>query len=299
MVSQEIRGVVDREDRVCSARHAGQSVRCANQSAGSVSRILRRMAEVRIPIPDRTGAAAELFMLAAELGVNIANFEVVHMAESNRGVAVVLVDAAATDLFRGGLDCAWVQACRDAARLMATRWRCRPLDRPVDAIVAVPGSKSIANRALVCAAEAPGTSELTNVPDGDDTTAMLVGLTALGAIIVADAGRGPAGGIPDPRRIGNADVHAACGTTSRFLTVLAALGHDPVTIDGLPPCGDARSGRSMTVSVQLGVRVTPGESWGHLPVTIQGPPDAGAVSIAGDVSSEHITALMLIGLVAP
>ena len=61
------------------------------------------MAEVRIPIPDRTGAAAELFTLAAELGVNIANFEVVHMAESNRGVAVVLVDAAATELFRGGL----------------------------------------------------------------------------------------------------------------------------------------------------------------------------------------------------
>jgi prephenate dehydrogenase len=61
------------------------------------------MAEVRIPIPDRTGAAAEVFTLAAELGVNIANFEVVHLAESNRGVAVVLVDAAAADLFRGGL----------------------------------------------------------------------------------------------------------------------------------------------------------------------------------------------------
>jgi len=58
---------------------------------------------VRIPIPDRTGAAAEVFTLAAELGVNIASFEVVHMAESNRGVAVVLIDAEAGDLFRGGL----------------------------------------------------------------------------------------------------------------------------------------------------------------------------------------------------
>ena len=37
------------------------------------------MAEVRIPIPDRTGAAAEVFTLAAELGVNIASFEVVHV----------------------------------------------------------------------------------------------------------------------------------------------------------------------------------------------------------------------------
>lgn len=61
------------------------------------------LVEVRIPIPDRAGSAAEVFTLAAELGVNIANFEVVHLAESNRGVAVVLVDEASAELFRGGL----------------------------------------------------------------------------------------------------------------------------------------------------------------------------------------------------
>ena len=61
------------------------------------------LAEVRIPIPDRAGAAAEVFTLAAELGVNIASFEVVHSLEGNRGVAVVLVDASAAELFRGGL----------------------------------------------------------------------------------------------------------------------------------------------------------------------------------------------------
>jgi len=61
------------------------------------------LAEVRIPIPDRAGAAAEVFTLAAELSVNIVSFEVVHVAESNRGVAVVLVDRALVELFRGGL----------------------------------------------------------------------------------------------------------------------------------------------------------------------------------------------------
>ena len=61
------------------------------------------LAEVRIPIPDRPGAAAEIFTLAAELGVNIASFEVVHSVEGNRGVAVVLVDASTADLYRGGL----------------------------------------------------------------------------------------------------------------------------------------------------------------------------------------------------
>jgi prephenate dehydrogenase len=61
------------------------------------------LAEVRIPIPDRAGAAAEVFTLAAELSVNIASFEVVHVAESTRGVAVVIVDRALAELFRGGL----------------------------------------------------------------------------------------------------------------------------------------------------------------------------------------------------
>ncbi|MDP2293062.1 MAG: prephenate dehydrogenase/arogenate dehydrogenase family protein [Actinomycetota bacterium] len=61
------------------------------------------LAEMRIPIPDRPGAAAEVFTLAAELGVNIDSFEVVHSVEGNRGVAVVLVDATMADVYRGGL----------------------------------------------------------------------------------------------------------------------------------------------------------------------------------------------------
>lgn len=98
----DIRGVVARDDR--GALH-DTLTRARDARTNLPGRVTHpeAMAEVRIPIPDRTGAAAELFTLAAELGVNIANFEVVHMAESNRGVAVVLVDAAATDLFRGGL----------------------------------------------------------------------------------------------------------------------------------------------------------------------------------------------------
>lgn len=61
------------------------------------------LAEVRIPIPDRPGSAAEVFTLAAELGVNIPDFEVVHSPEGDRGIAVILVDANIVELFRGGL----------------------------------------------------------------------------------------------------------------------------------------------------------------------------------------------------
>ena len=59
--------------------------------------------EVRIPIPDLAGAAAEIFSLAAELGVNAANFEVAHSVEGDRGILVLVIDQANQDVFKGGL----------------------------------------------------------------------------------------------------------------------------------------------------------------------------------------------------
>ena len=48
--------------------------------------------------------------------------------------------------------------------------------------------------------------------------------------------------------------------------------------------------------VAMGVQVRPAERWGHLPVTVQGPVDVtlDEVSLRGDVSSQYLTALMLI-----
>jgi prephenate dehydrogenase len=97
-----IRTVVDESDRA-ALRAALATAREARTNLPGRIAHPEALVEVRIPIPDRTGAAAEVFTLAADLGVNIANFEVVHMAEANRGVAVVLVDAASGDVFRGGL----------------------------------------------------------------------------------------------------------------------------------------------------------------------------------------------------
>jgi prephenate dehydrogenase len=99
---QAMRRIVDTDDRaellrrLAIAREARANLPVRGSKPGE-------LAEVRIPIPDRTGAAAEVFTLAAELGVNIASFEVVHSAEGNRGVAVVLVDAKVAELYRGGL----------------------------------------------------------------------------------------------------------------------------------------------------------------------------------------------------
>ncbi len=97
-----MRDVVDRDDRGALLDRL-QHAREARTNLPNRVNQPSELAEVRIPIPDRPGAAAEVFTLAAELGVNIASFEVVHSVEGNRGVAVVLVDATTAELYRGGL----------------------------------------------------------------------------------------------------------------------------------------------------------------------------------------------------
>ena len=44
-----------------------------------------------------------------------------------------------------------------------------PIGHPVDAMVSVPGSKSLTNRALLCAALAEGTSTIDNALVADDS----------------------------------------------------------------------------------------------------------------------------------
>jgi len=54
-----------------------------------------RLAELRVPVPDRPGVLAEITTLAGDLDVNIADLEIAHSAEGDRGVLVLVVDAEA------------------------------------------------------------------------------------------------------------------------------------------------------------------------------------------------------------
>ena len=103
-----ITGLTDMRDIVRSVDREALLARLTRARAARSnlpSRITRPelVAEVRIPIPDRLGAAAEIFTLAARDGINIASFEVVHLAESNLGVAVVLVEADSAERYRDAL----------------------------------------------------------------------------------------------------------------------------------------------------------------------------------------------------
>lgn len=175
----------------------------------------------------------------------------------------------------------------------------RPLNTaagPIDASVEVPGSKSISNRALICAALADGESSVINIAPGDDTKAMLRALRDLDVALRFDESVVEilgSGGNFDGGCVVDAGL---AGTTSRFLTALATLAKDPVTVTGREallrrPMGDLHRALSM-----LGAEVRHLGQLDHLPVEIgKGHIRGGSISLKGDISSQFLTALMLIG----
>jgi prephenate dehydrogenase len=56
------------------------------------------LVEIRVPVPDRPGVLAEVTTVLGELNVNIYDLEIVHSAEGPRGVLVLAVDIAQSDL---------------------------------------------------------------------------------------------------------------------------------------------------------------------------------------------------------
>jgi len=181
-----------------------------------------------------------------------------------------------------------------------TGYRVAPLGAAIDAVVDVPGSKSIANRALFCAALAAGESVLSNLPDGDDTQAMVVALRTLGVEIEDGSDDGSTVRVVGGRsrfRPGPLTLDAGlAGTTSRFLTALCAFGNGRYTIDGGAPLRTRPMAPLHDAMATLGADIRTHAATGHLPVTVEGPFDFSSeeVTMPGDVSSQFLTALMLV-----
>jgi 3-phosphoshikimate 1-carboxyvinyltransferase len=179
----------------------------------------------------------------------------------------------------------------------------QPVEGPLAATVRPPGSKSITNRALVCAALADGESVLAGVLTADDTEAMLDCLRGLGVPIRVDAAaaqvtvRGVAGRPPVSGALLDARLS---GTTSRFVAPVAALSGGTVVLDGAPPLRARPMGDLLDALEALGAEVDPLGEPGHLPVQIDGRQvRGGTVSVAGDVSSQFLSGLLLSGPCLP
>ena len=168
---------------------------------------------------------------------------------------------------------------------------------PVSGRILPPGSKSIGNRAFVCAALARGTSRLTGMLDSQDTRVMAGALGGLGVAIEADWERGDvrvtgvAGAIPAVEATLDC---AASGTTMRFLAAVCSLGHGTYRLDGTARMRQRPIGDLLAALRELGVDAEAGSPGECPPVTIRSRGLAGGTaSIRGSTSSQFASGLAL------
>lgn len=147
-----------------------------------------------------------------------------------------------------------------------------------DTPISLPASKSICNRVLTIVALSDGVGDVYNVSDCDDTNAIINAITM--------------------HKKGEKYINiGAAGTAMRFMTAMLALRTKAtVTIDGSARMRKRPIKELVDVLCQLGAKIEyAGESDSCPPLLIhQAPMRGGTVSINGSISSQYISALMMI-----
>jgi 3-phosphoshikimate 1-carboxyvinyltransferase len=173
----------------------------------------------------------------------------------------------------------------------------KPASGPIHARIRPPGSKSITNRALVCAALAHGTSTLNGALDSEDTRVMIEGLRRLGVKVESSDGGRTLVVQNGNGMISAGAVDIACansGTTIRFLTALVALGHGTFRLDGIERMRERPIGDLIDALNQLGAAVKSEMGNGCPPVIVQANGlSGGTATVRGNISSQFLSALLL------
>ena len=139
----------------------------------------------------------------------------------------------------------------------------------------LPASKSISNRALIIQALTRGGDLPCHLSDCDDTAVMVKALTGGGGDLV--------------------DIKAA-GTAMRFLTAFFAVGEGTHVLTGTARMKQRPIGILVDALRQLGARVDYVETEGFPPLRVAGGcHEGGRLSLPGNVSSQYISALLMIG----
>ncbi|TAJ49784.1 MAG: 3-phosphoshikimate 1-carboxyvinyltransferase [Herbiconiux sp.] len=173
---------------------------------------------------------------------------------------------------------------------------------PLNAVVSLPGSKSLTNRELVLSALANSPSLLRAPLHSRDSDLMVEALRSLGTTITpVDAGDGRGDFGPDlaitpaDELLGSTTIDCGlAGTVMRFLPPVAALALGPTTFDGDE--GARRRPMATTISSlrALGVDLSD-DGRAALPFTVHGSGRVagGALTIDASASSQFVSGLLL------
>lgn len=168
------------------------------------------------------------------------------------------------------------------------------------------GSKSLTNRALLLSALSTGRTKLTNILRSDDSKVMLESLHKLGVTVEPDpndattvtiTGVGGSFHAAEPVNLflGNA------GTAMRPLCAALALSQGTFELTGEPRMYERPIGILVDALRTLGAKVEYLGTEGYPPLKITGTtsPAANTVEVAGNTSSQFITALLMVGALLP
>lgn len=169
---------------------------------------------------------------------------------------------------------------------------------PLCGAVRPPGSKSLTNRYLLCAALADGTSTLRDSSLSDDADAMLAGLHALGIHTESRTDRpeltivGCRGHLPAE----DAEINVGhAGTAMRFLTALCTLGYGRYVVDGSARMRERPIGPLVHGLQALGAHVGYDLSDGFPPVHVLARGLAGGeVLFHEPPSSQFLSAILMV-----
>jgi len=170
-------------------------------------------------------------------------------------------------------------------------WPAPRAAHPVEAVVSLPGSKSLTNRALVLAAVSDGPSVVRRALRSRDTSLMAAALTSLGSA-VDTAGED---WVVTPGAF-DRDATVDCGlagTVMRFVPPIAGLSTGVVSFDGDAHMRKRPIGEILGALRTLGVGVD-GDA---LPFAVRGSGSVpgGTVVVDASASSQFISALLLAG----
>jgi 3-phosphoshikimate 1-carboxyvinyltransferase len=172
----------------------------------------------------------------------------------------------------------------------------------IEGVINLPGSKSVSNRALLLAALAKGKTRLTNLLDSDDIRHMLNALKALGVQYqlsnnntVCDI-EGLGGefktNFPLELFLGNA------GTAMRPLAAALNLGQHDIILTGEPRMKERPIGHLVDALRQGGAKIDYLEQTDYPPIRLRGGFLGGNVEVDGSVSSQFLTALLMMAPLA-
>ena len=154
--------------------------------------------------------------------------------------------------------------------------------------VMAPSSKSMAHRALICAALAKGESRIAGISDCEDVSATLDCLSALGAECRLDNDTVVIQGVDFSKSVGALIPCRESGSTMRFMLPLCLLSGNSHTLTGAP----SLLRRPMTVYQDLCHNHGLYFSQDANEIIVKGPLTAGEYTLPGDVSSQFISGML-------